>query len=88
MGFSVVVLESDPRLAQSMAGGLSSHFKSVHLTRSEEELRVGTQQREAGRARLRKYVVTEQVTQTVPVRHEEVRVEREPISDANRDQAE
>jgi uncharacterized protein (TIGR02271 family) len=57
------------------------------MTRSEEELRVGTQHREAGRARLRKYVVTEQVTQTIPVRHEEVRVEREPITDANRDQA-
>jgi len=39
MGFSVVVLESDPRLAQSLAGGLSSHFKSVHLTRSRDELR-------------------------------------------------
>lgn len=57
------------------------------MTRSEEELRVGTTQREAGRARLRKYVVTEQVTQTVPVRHEEARVQREPITDANRDQA-
>jgi uncharacterized protein (TIGR02271 family) len=57
------------------------------MTRSEEELRVGSEQREAGRARLRKYVVTEQVQQTVPVRREEVRVEREPITDANRDQA-
>jgi uncharacterized protein (TIGR02271 family) len=57
------------------------------MTRSEEELRVGTRQREAGRARLRKYVVTEMVTKTVPVSREEVRVEREPISDANRDDA-
>jgi CheY-like chemotaxis protein len=39
MGFSVVVLESDPRVAQSLAGGLSSHFHSVHLTRSGDELR-------------------------------------------------
>jgi uncharacterized protein (TIGR02271 family) len=53
------------------------------MTRSEEELRVGKTEREAGRARLRKYVVTEQVTQTVPVQREEVRVEREPITDAN-----
>jgi uncharacterized protein (TIGR02271 family) len=53
------------------------------MTRSEEELRVGTREREAGRARLRKYVVTEDVQQTVPVRREEVRVEREPITDAN-----
>ena len=53
------------------------------MTRSEEELRIGTTEREAGRARLRKYVVEENVTQTVPVRREEVRVEREPITDAN-----
>jgi uncharacterized protein (TIGR02271 family) len=57
------------------------------MTRSEEEVRVGTARREAGRARLRKYVVTEEVTQTVPVQREEVRVEREPITDANVDQA-
>ena len=58
------------------------------MTRSEERLNVGTQTREAGRARLRKYVVTENVTQTVPASREEVRVEREPITDANRDEAE
>ena len=57
------------------------------MTVSEERLRVGTQRREAGRARLRKYVVTENVTQTVPVRREEVRLEREPITEANRDAA-
>jgi uncharacterized protein (TIGR02271 family) len=57
------------------------------MTRSEEELRVGTSQRETGRARLRKYVVTEQVQQTVPVQREEVRIEREPITDANVGQA-
>jgi uncharacterized protein (TIGR02271 family) len=53
------------------------------MTRSEEELRVGTAEREAGRVRLRKYVVEDEVTRTVPVRREEVRVEREPITDAN-----
>lgn len=57
------------------------------MTRSEERLDVGTRQEEVGRARLRKYVVTENVTQTVPVSHEEVRVEREPITDANVDAA-
>jgi DNA-binding NarL/FixJ family response regulator len=39
MGSSVVVLESDSRLAESLAGGLSSHFNSKHLTRSGDELR-------------------------------------------------
>jgi uncharacterized protein (TIGR02271 family) len=53
------------------------------MTRSEEQVSVGTERVATGRARLRKYVVTENVTQTVPVSHEEVRVEREPITDAN-----
>jgi uncharacterized protein (TIGR02271 family) len=57
------------------------------MTRSEEELTVGKTQRETGRARLKKYVVEEEVTQTVPVRREEVRIEREPITDANVDAA-
>ena len=57
------------------------------MTRSEEQLDVGTHSRETGKARLRKYVVTETVTTQVPVSHEEVRVETEPITDANVDSA-
>ena len=57
------------------------------MTRSEERLNVGTERQAAGRARLRKYVTTENVTQTVPVQREEVRIEREPITDANRGDA-
>jgi uncharacterized protein (TIGR02271 family) len=53
------------------------------MTRSEEELTVGKTERETGRVRLQKYVVEEEVQQTVPVRREEVRIEREPITDAN-----
>ncbi len=54
------------------------------VVRSEEELRIGVQRRERGRVRLRKYVVTEQVTTTIPVRREVVRVEHEPIVDEGR----
>ncbi|GHE09258.1 DUF2382 domain-containing protein [Klenkia taihuensis] len=54
------------------------------MTRSEERLQVGTEATEVGRARLRKHVVTENVTTTVPVSREEVRIEREPITEANR----
>jgi uncharacterized protein (TIGR02271 family) len=54
------------------------------MTRSEERLRAGTETQQVGRARLRKHVVTEHQQVTVPVSHEEVRVEREPITDANR----
>jgi uncharacterized protein (TIGR02271 family) len=53
------------------------------MTRSEERLHVGTEQVATGRARLRKHIVTEQQTVTVPVQHEEVRLETEPITDAN-----
>ncbi|MDQ1058187.1 uncharacterized protein (TIGR02271 family) [Arthrobacter globiformis] len=54
------------------------------MTRSEERLRVDTEKQAAGRARLRKYVTTENVSQTVPVQREEVRLEREPITEENR----
>lgn len=57
------------------------------MTRSEERLVTGTRTEEAGRARLRKYVVTEQQEVRVPVAREEVRLEREPITDANRGDA-
>jgi uncharacterized protein (TIGR02271 family) len=57
------------------------------MTRSEERLNVSTQREQIGAAQLRKYVVTEQQQVSVPVSHDEVRVEREPITDANIDQA-
>lgn len=50
------------------------------LIRSEERLRVGTESQPAGKAVLRKNVVTENVHTTVPVEHDEVYVEREPIA--------
>jgi uncharacterized protein (TIGR02271 family) len=52
------------------------------LIRSEERLRVGTESQPAGKAVLRKNVVTENVHTTVPVEHDEVYVEREPITAA------
>ncbi len=57
------------------------------MTRSEEQLHVGTEQQETGKARLRKHIVTETETVQAPVSREEVRVEREPITEANRGQA-
>ncbi len=39
MGYSVVILESDAKVAQSLAGQLSPHFHAVHVTRSGDELR-------------------------------------------------
>jgi uncharacterized protein (TIGR02271 family) len=78
----------DDRLERGNQHGTVGHDTSGPttdnaMTRSEERLQVGTQKAEVGRARLRKYIVSENVTQTVPVSREEVRVEREPITDAN-----
>jgi stress response protein YsnF len=49
----------------------------VEVVRSEEELQVGVRRR-LRRLRLRKYVVTEYLTRTIPVRREEVRLEEVP----------
>ena len=54
------------------------------MTRSEEHLTAGTEQVETGKARLRKYVVTETQQVEVPVSREEVTLEREPITEDNR----
>lgn len=51
------------------------------MIRSEERLDIGTEREETGTAHLRKYVVTENQTVDVPVTHEEVHLEREPITD-------
>jgi stress response protein YsnF len=54
------------------------------MTRSEEEIHVEVQRRASGKARLHKYVEIEDVEETVPIRREEVRLEREPITEQNR----
>lgn len=54
--------------------------EDASVVRHEERLNVGTQEREAGHARLRKYVVTDHETVDVPVEREEVTVERTPLN--------
>jgi uncharacterized protein (TIGR02271 family) len=51
------------------------------MTRSEEQLRVGTERVATTRARLVKYIVTEEVQITVPIRREEIRVEEVPLGE-------
>jgi len=65
----------------------TQHMPDDAMTRSEEEIDVGTRDREVGTARLRKWVETEQVNVTVPVRREVARMVTEPITDANVDRA-
>ena len=53
----------------------------VTVIRSEEELEVAVRSRRRERIRVVKRVVTENVTRTVPVRREKLRLIREPIGD-------
>ena len=54
--------------------------QEARMTVSREELVVGKRQVQAGEATLRKMVETEHVRETVPLMHEEVTIERHPIS--------
>ncbi|WP_289017757.1 PRC and DUF2382 domain-containing protein [uncultured Ornithinimicrobium sp.] len=51
------------------------------MTLHEERVDVGTERVQTGRVRLRKHVVTDQKTVTVPVEREEYEVVREPVTD-------
>jgi uncharacterized protein (TIGR02271 family) len=84
--YAAGTVDSD-RDADTVGHDVSGPTTDSAMTRSEEQLNVGTETRESGRARLRKFIVTENVTTTVPVSHEEVRLEREPITDSNRGDA-
>ena len=68
-----------PPAAATGAGHQRERAGQQALTRSEEELEVGTKQVPRGQAGVRKRVVTEQQHRTVPVEREELRVHREPI---------
>ena len=57
-----------------------THDDELRVQRSEEELRAGTREREAGSVKVRKRVRTDRERVEVPVKHEEVTVERVPVS--------
>lgn len=80
-------MDMDTGMSRETTGARTGSLGDDAMTRSEEHLHVGTERHEAGRARLRKYVVIEEEQQTIPVTHDEVRIEREPITAANRDAA-
>ena len=62
-------------------GGAGQPSDEVAITRSEEELELRTVNRPRTVVRMRKHVVTEMVTKTVPVRREVLVVERSPVTD-------
>jgi uncharacterized protein (TIGR02271 family) len=67
----------------SRADLLGALAEPQEMTRSEERLVAGTEVYATGRARLRKYVITEDVQITIQVRREELRIEREPIPEGS-----
>src|SRR5215211_6787311 len=70
--------ESDEGVAQ--AGSDLEDEDELRVQRTEEELAAGTREREAGQLKVRKRVRTDRETIEVPTRHEEVSVERVPVS--------
>ena len=72
---------SDTGLPEGTAAGATPRGTTGEgdVVRTEEELRVGKRETEAGRARLRKWVETEPVETDVELRQETARVTREPI---------
>lgn len=72
---------------QQRAGRRAGRSTDDAMTRSEEQLDVSKAHRPSELVRLKKEIVTENQQVTVPVQHEELRVEREPITDENRDAA-
>jgi uncharacterized protein (TIGR02271 family) len=60
--------------------GIAEHEDELRVQRSEEELAAGTREREAGEVRVSKNVRTDRERIEVPTRHEEVSVERVPVS--------
>jgi uncharacterized protein (TIGR02271 family) len=82
-GISTTTTHDRPTDIDSIPGR-GERASDTAMIRSEEELDISKHQRESGRVRLRKWVETEDVHVTVPIRRETARLVSEPITDANR----
>jgi uncharacterized protein (TIGR02271 family) len=71
--------EDDEGVSQTSGSDLDDRDE-LRVQRSEEELAAGTREVEAGAMRVRKRVRTDREQIEVPTRHEEVSVERVPVS--------
>jgi len=74
----------DTRDSRGARGGDVTDEDELRVQRSEEELRAGTREREAGSVNVRKRVRTEREQVRVPRRREEVHVERVPVEGRER----
>jgi uncharacterized protein (TIGR02271 family) len=71
---------TDEGVNQSRGDDLADEDE-LRVQRTEEELAAGTREREAGALNVRKRVRTDRESIEVPTRHEEVTVERVPVSE-------
>jgi len=79
--------EDDEGVNQSGTDDLEDEDE-LRVQRTEEELKAGTREREAGALNVRKRVRTDREQVRVPTRHEEVSVERVPVNDREASEAE
>jgi stress response protein YsnF len=77
----------DPSAGRSEDWSGRADDRGTVMTRSEEQMHVHTERREAGHAGLHRHVVVEEVERTVPLHHEHARLVREPIADGDRSAA-
>lgn len=73
--------DRDGHTVDHKARDIADNGDGEGVVRHEERVNVGTERRESGKARLRKYVVTDQQQVDVPVSREEVNVTREPMNE-------
>ena len=71
-------MDNEDRSVEESSAELDGSEKDLNIQRSEEELRTGVRQREAGSMNVKKSVRTEREEVRVPKRREEVEVERVP----------
>ena len=76
----VRIVAGEERRDEERHNGITEQDDELRVRRTEEELAAGTREREAGEVRVRKNVRTDRESIEVPTRHEEVSVERVPLS--------
>ncbi|PSK92833.1 uncharacterized protein (TIGR02271 family) [Murinocardiopsis flavida] len=84
----MAMTDADSEMGTAEAGAAGQDLQeeaAASMVRSEEQAHVGVEREESGRVRLHKSVETEHFERDVPLMHEEVRVERIPVTDAERE---
>ena len=67
--------------AERLGGPGGTDSEDMSVLRHEEQVDIGVERREGGQARMRRHVETERFDETVPLHHEELEVERRPVTD-------